>query len=132
MNPSTTQASSSDVNQAKREVARAERLLSTRLHEAGRAGDRTLTHALSVARPLLIGAATVAGVVWLVSLLRRPRRQAFLPPAPVRPSIVKEAFRAAALSLATSAAHRMGEHFLLGANAAQSTSTGRAAPPQQP
>jgi hypothetical protein len=118
------------MDKAKREVERAERMLSTRLHEAGVAGDRTLDNALSLARPLVIGAVAVAGVVWLVSLFRRPRRRALFEPAPARPSIMKEALRTVTLSLASAAARRVGEHFLLGQEAADSTPAGRALPRQ--
>ncbi len=128
----TNGARGSDVDEAKREVERAERLLSTRLLEAGVAGNRTLDRALSLARPLIVGAVAVAGVVWLVSALRRPRRRAWLEPAPARPSLLKEALRAAALSLASTGARHIGEHFLLASATTPSSSTERTAPPQYP
>jgi hypothetical protein len=128
----TNGAPTNDVDKAKREVERAERLLSTRLHEAGVAGERTLEDALSLARPLVVGAVAVAGVVWLVSLLRRPRRRPLLAVAPARPSIMKEALRTVTLSLASTAARRVGEHFLLQQEAAQSSSPGHALPPRHP
>lgn len=120
----------SDVDQAKRNVERAERLLSTRLHEAGVAGNRTLDQALSIARPLVVGAVAVAGVVWLVSLLRRPRRRALFAPPPARPSIMKEALRAATLSLASTAARHAGEHFLSAHEAARASATEHEVLPQ--
>ncbi len=128
----TNGALANDVDRAKREVERAERLLSTRLQEAGVAGDRTLDHAMSLARPLVVGAVAVAGVVWFVSLFRRPRRRPLFESAPARPSIVKEALRTVTLSLAATAARRVGEHFLLPKDAAESTPAGRAVPPQHP
>ncbi|HTQ06710.1 MAG TPA: hypothetical protein VMI54_22795 [Polyangiaceae bacterium] len=128
----TNGARKTDVDQAKREVEHAERMLSKRLHEAGVAGNRTLDRALSLGEPLLVGAVAVAGVVWLVSLLRRPRRRPLFETAPARPSIVKEALRAATLALASTAARRVGEHFLLAEAAPQSTSTGRKVPTQHP
>lgn len=123
-------APASDVDKAKREVERAERLLSTRLHEAGVAGDRTLDNALSLAKPLIVGAVAVAGVVWLVSVLRRPRRRPLFAAPAARPSILKEALRTATLSIASTAARRVGEHFLLAQEAADSSPAGRSLPPQ--
>src|SRR5689334_16940842 len=87
---------------ARREVARAERQLSHRLGEATAAGEATVKRAFAVAKPALIGIAVAAGVVWVVSLLRRPRRRAASNPS--EPSIIKEAVRAAALGLASAAA----------------------------
>jgi len=128
----TNGARRNDVDKAKRAVERAERLLSTRLQEAGAAGDRTLDSALSLAKPLVVGAVAVAGVVWLVSLFRRPRRRALFEPTPARPSIMKEALRTVTLSLASTAARRVGEHFLLPKEAAESSPAGRPVPPQRP
>lgn len=120
------------VAKAKREVEHAERVLSERLHEAGAAGERTLDQALSMARPVVVGAVAVAGAVWLVSLLRRPRRRPIFERAPARPSIMKEVLRTVTLSLAATAARRVGEHLLLGKETAELPPPGRAVPPQHP
>ena len=108
------------VDAAKRGVANAEQQLSHRLEEAGLAGQATVEQALSLVRPLVIGAVAVAGLVWLVSSLRRPRRRGFVLPEPSRPSVFNEALRAASLTLASSAARRLGEHWFSPHDAAES------------
>lgn len=118
------------VHAAKRDVERAEQMLSHRLEEAGVAGHATVERALSLVRPVVIGAIAAAGLVWLVSSLRRPRRRAFVPAEPARPSVVREAMRAASLSLASIAARRIGEHLFAPHDAAQLTLAGRSVPPR--
>jgi len=118
-----------EMRAAKRDVARAERALSRRLSEAGAAGQATVDHAVSLVRPVLIGAVAVAGLVWLASTLRRPRRRAFVPRQSTRPVLMNEALRAASISLASAAARHLGEH-LFANSATQSTPTGRAVPPR--
>jgi hypothetical protein len=115
---------------AKRDVTRAENALSRRLAEAGVAGQATVDRALALVRPLVIGAVAVAGVVWLVSALRRPRRRAFVPPAHRRPLLMNEALRAASLTLATAAARHLGEHLFANPDTTQSTPSRRAVPPR--
>lgn len=115
---------------AKRDVNRAERALSRRLEEAGAAGQATVDRALSLVRPVVIGAVAVAGLVWLVSTLRRPRRRAFVPAPYKRPFLMNEALRAASISLASAAARHLGEQLFAKSEQTQSTSTGRAVPPR--
>jgi hypothetical protein len=125
--------SSSDLERAEREVAQAEEALSHRLSEAKTAGEETLKRALSVAKPVLIGAAVVGGLVWVVSILRRsnsPRSRAVA--AVTERSVAAEVFRTAALSLASVAARRVAERYLALPDPIQSISTGRAGAPQSP
>lgn len=119
-----------ELQAAKRDVSRAEHALSQRLAEAGVAGQATVDRALALVRPLVIGAVAVAGVVWLVSALRRPRRRAFVPPASRRPLLMNEALRAASLSLVTAAARQLGEHLFANTDTTQSTPSRRAVPPR--
>src|SRR3954470_24176725 len=114
---------------AKQDVTRAERALSRRLTEAGAAGQATVSRALSLVRRIVVGAVAVAGLVWLVSALRRPRRRGFVPPRYKRPFLMNEALRAASLSLASAAARHLGEKLFADNERTQSTPTGRAAPP---
>jgi hypothetical protein len=130
MNRHAGTGSWSSVHTAKQNVAQAERALSHRLEEAGVAGQATIDHALSLVRPLVIGAVAAAGLVWLVSALRRPRRRGFVARQRTRPSVMNEALRAAGLTLASAAARRLGEHLFSTADAAQSTPAGRAVPPR--
>jgi hypothetical protein len=130
MNRHAGTGSWSAVHTAKQNVAQAERALSHRLEEAGVAGQATVDHALSLVRPLVIGAVAAAGLVWLVSTLRRPRRRGFVPREHARPSVMNEALRAAGLTLASAAARRLGEHLFATADATQSTPAGRPVPPR--
>ena len=130
MNRHAATGSWNAVHTAKRDVDQAGQNLSHRLEEAGLAGQATVDHALSLVRPLVIGAVAAAGLVWLVSALRRPRRRGFVPPERTRPSVVNEAFRAAGLTLASAAARRLGEHLFATTAATQSTPAGRAVPPR--
>ena len=114
------------VDTARREVARAESKFSSRLGEATAVGEASIERALSLAKPVLIGVAVVAGILWVASLFRRPRRRW----SPSEPSVLKEAARGAALSLASTAARRVGERLIAGTATPQWTSPGRAAPPQ--
>lgn len=109
---------------AKRDVQQAEQALSHRLEEAGVAGHATVEQAVSLVRPLVVGAVATAGLVWLVSALRRPRRRGFVLPERTRPSFLNEALRAASLSLASAAARNLGEHLFGVAASAQSTRRG--------
>lgn len=126
----------SSVNAAKRDVERAERMLSHRLEEAGIAGHATVERALSLVRPVVFGAIAAAGLVWLVSSLRRTRRRGFVLPEASRPSVMHEAVRAATLSLASMAARRIGErwfargHALRGSDVTEPTLAGHPVPPR--
>jgi len=118
------QARSNDVDDAKHEVARAERALSRSLHDASAAGRATMERAVSLAKPLLVGVAVVAGIVWLVKRARRARKPVWLK-QPSERSVLAEAARAATLSLASAGARKLAEHWLMApepaaaANAAQ-------------
>jgi hypothetical protein len=117
---------SNELDVARREVARAERQFSHRLSEVSAAGEATMKRAVSLAKPVLVGVAVVGGVVWLASLLRRGSRGRA--PGPSQPSILREALRSAALSLAAAAARRVGEHFLAANGAPPLVSPGRSVP----
>jgi hypothetical protein len=119
--------SKSELDRAQRDVARAEAALSERLHEATALGEATVKRAFSAAKPILIGAAVVGGVVWLVSMMRRPRRG---PMASRERGVGAEVFRAAALSLASVAARRVAERYLTLPESTQSIPARRAGSPQ--
>jgi hypothetical protein len=119
----------SDVDAARRDVERAERALSLRLNEASAVGRATLRSVLAVARPVLVGVALVAGAVWLARRFKRPRASAWLRPPPSERSVIAEATRAAALSLASAAARRVAERLLTVPVLDQSTPAGRADAP---
>jgi hypothetical protein len=102
-----------DLDAARRDVARAEERLSSRWRAAKVAGEKSVGRALSVARPVLIGAAVVGGVVWIVSSVVGKRRGRYRYGAPpTRSSLLGEMTRAAALALASAAAHRVADHYL--------------------
>jgi hypothetical protein len=119
--------SKSELDRAEREVAKAEAVLSERLHEATALGEATVKRAFSAAKPILIGAAVVGGVVWLVSMMRRPRRSSM---GSRERSVGAEIFRAAALSLASVAARRVAERYLSLPESTQSIPARRAGAPQ--
>jgi hypothetical protein len=111
--PPITSDETTDLDTARRDVARAEARLSNRWRAAKVAGEKSVGRALSVARPVLIGVAAVGGMVWLVSRLTggsrsRPRRYA----APTGPSLLGDMARAAALAFASTAARRLAETYL--------------------
>ena len=118
-----------DVDAAKLEVARAERALSQSLHDASDAGVATLKRAAVVARPVLLGAAAVVGLVWIVRSIRRSREPAWRRPPPAQRSVFGEVARTAALSLASTAARRLADRYLAEPAGLQSTSAGRAGSP---
>ena len=122
---------SNDLERAKVEVAQAEAALSKRLHEASVVGEATVKRAFALARPVLVGVVVLGGVVWIASMLRRPRRGGGRSVSSER-SVVSEVVRAAALSLASVTARRLGERWLAAPDAAQSISAGRAGAPQVP
>jgi hypothetical protein len=102
------------IHAARENVARAEARLSNRWRAAKVAGEKTVGRAMTVARPVVIGAVVVGGVVWLVTALSRrgrssPRR--FSAPAEPR-SLVSEMTRAAALALASAAARHLADRYL--------------------
>jgi len=123
--------SSNDLERAKVEVAQAEAALSKRLHEASVVGEATVKRAFALARPVLVGAVVLGGVLWIASMLRRSRRGGGRS-VPSERSVVSEVVRAAALSLASVTARRLGERWLASPDTAQSISAGRAGSPQVP
>jgi len=130
MNDESASVSSvNDVDAAKLEVERAERALSRSLHEVSDAGVATLKRAAGVARPVLIGAAAVVGVVWIVRSIRRAGQPAWRRPPPTERSVLGEVLRAAALSLASTAARRLADRLIHEPRGMQSTSAGRAGAP---
>ncbi len=111
--PPITSDDTTDLDSARRDVARAEERLSSRWRAAKVAGEKSVGRALSVARPVLIGVGVVGGVAWLVSRFvggSRPKRR-YAAPA-TGPSLVGEMARAAALALASTAARRLAEKYL--------------------
>jgi hypothetical protein len=124
--------SSNDVERAKVEVAQAEAALSKRLHEATVVGEATMKRAFALARPVLVGAAVLGGVIWIASMIRRSSRHGGGRAVSAERSVVSEVLRAAALSLASVTARRLGERFLTAPDATQSISAGRVASPQVP
>jgi hypothetical protein len=115
------------VTEAEAQVFRAEQDLSNRLQEATTAGKESAEKLLNAAKPALIGAAIVLGVVVVASLFRGSRRRSIWQ-RPAQRSLFGEIARAAALSLASSAARNFGERYL--SAAAHTSPPGRLAPPQ--
>jgi hypothetical protein len=115
MNGETTRqpGAANDVDDAQREVERAERALSRSLHDASAIGKETMTRAFKIAKPVLIGVIAVGGVVWLVRRARRPKGRPWLD-RPSERSVLAEAARAATLSLASAAARRIATQWLMG------------------
>jgi hypothetical protein len=102
-----------DLDSAREDVARAEERLSSSWRAAKVAGEASVGRAMSVARPLLIGAAVVGGIALLVSsLTRRGQRSARHLTIPSEPSLLAEMTRAAGLALASAAARRLADRFL--------------------
>jgi hypothetical protein len=114
---------------AQRDVTKAERALSHRLAEAGVAGQAAMDRAVSLVRPVVLGAVAVAGLVWLVSALRRPRRRGFVRPRSERPLLMNEALRAASLSLASAAARHLRERLFADVAPTRATPAGAVPPP---
>lgn len=121
--------SANEFDAAKLEVARAERALSQSLHEASDAGVATIKRAAVVARPVLLGAAAVVGIVWIVRSIRGARQSGWRRPPRSERSVLAEVTRAAALSLASAAARRLADRLLHDPTGMQSTSAGRAGSP---
>jgi len=101
-----------DLDAARRDVARAEARLSHRWRAAKVAGEKSVGRALSVARPVIIGVAVVGGVVWLVSRLTGGSRSRRRYAAPSGPSLAGDLVRTAALAVASTAARRLAERYL--------------------
>jgi hypothetical protein len=103
-----------DLDAARRDVARAEARLSNRWRAAKVAGEKSVGRAMSFAKPVLIGAAVVGGIALLVtSLSRRSRPIVRRVSVPTGPSLLSEVARAAALALASAAARRVAERYLV-------------------
>jgi len=98
----------SDIDSARDEVARAQRALSSRVREVSVAGEAALARTLATARPVLIGATVMTGVVVLVALVRRSRRARVTNAVP-ESSLLGQVARTVVLSLATVAARRLAE-----------------------
>lgn len=130
-----------DVDAAKREVEAAERALSHNLKRASNLGKATVDRAKQKAKPVVIAAAVVVGVIWVVSRVRRARqppllkalrkelREAQRLAAKEQHSALGDAARSAISALATTAARKLGERYI---NAAlhQATPAGHPAAPQ--
>jgi len=119
----------SDVDSARHDVLRAQRALSSRVREASVAGEAALARTLAGARPVLIGATVVTGVVVLVALLRRSRRPRVTSGVAER-SLLGQVARTLVLSLATVAARRLAES-IFPPGPMHSTSVGRGGSPQE-
>lgn len=110
---STTTHEVDDLDTARQDVARAEARLSDSWRAAKVAGEKTLGRAMSLAKPLAVGAVIVGGVVLLVSAVSRRKRRspwAYAPAGP--PSLIKETARAAALALASAGARHLANRYL--------------------
>jgi hypothetical protein len=111
---STTTRETDDLDTAREDVARAEERLSNRWRAAKVAGERTMGRAMSLARPVAVGAAIVGGVALIVRAVARRRRprpwRATAPAGP--PSLMSEMTRAAALALASAAARHLDNRYL--------------------
>lgn len=121
-----------DLEAAELEVKRAEAAFSETLQDASEAGRVVAQRMAKAAKPVLIGTAVLATLGIAVFALRSvrkpsPWRVRLQPP---RPSIFSEVVRAAVISLAATAARRVGENYLLGAPAEQATPPGQTASPQ--
>src|ERR1051325_6062450 len=100
------------VDAARDEVRQAEHRLANDLERASEAGQATIKSALAKARPFLLGAAVAATLVCVAVLWRRPRRRAAWANEPRERSVLRDAGRAAAVSIASAIARRLGEHLL--------------------
>lgn len=121
-----------DIAKAKLEVARAERALNDGVREVSLVGREGVKQALSVVKPALIAAVAVGGVVWIVTLVRRPRQISFeRAGGPEKKSIVREALRTLALSLATAAARRIADSLVSSGKEDHSIPARQSAPPHE-
>jgi hypothetical protein len=106
-------AAPTDLDAARRDVARAEARLSNRWRAAKVAGEKSVGRAMSFAKPMLVGAAVAGGIALLVtSLSRRGRSSVRRTSVPTGPSLVSEVMRAAALALASAAARKVADRYL--------------------
>jgi hypothetical protein len=113
MNDESSTLHNTDLDAARHDVERAEARLSSRWRAAKVAGEKSVGRAMSLARPVLIGAAVIGGVALLVSSLRRGRRpSARHYSVPTGPSLAADVARAVALALASTAARRLAERYL--------------------
>jgi hypothetical protein len=113
-----------DLDAARRDVEQAGERLSSRWRAAKVAGERSVSKALSVGRPVIVGVVLVGGAAWLVSSLMRSKRRGFRAPPATERSVVAEMARAAALALASTAARRLAERYLVLPAAAEGTRAG--------
>lgn len=130
-----------DVDAAKREVEAAERALSHDLRRASNLGKATVNRAKQAAKPVLIAAAVVVGVIFVVSRVRRARQPPLLRAlrrelrdaqrlaAKEQHSALGDAARSAFSALATTAARKLAEGYISTA-LHQPTPAGRPASPQ--
>lgn len=127
MNDETSPApNDTDLDTARHDVERAEARLSSRWRAAKVAGEKSVGRAMSLARPVLIGAAVIGGIALIVSsLTRRGRGSSRRYSMPTGPSLAADVARAAALALASTAARRLAERYLAVPTPSQSDLSGR-------
>jgi hypothetical protein len=114
-----------DLDAARHDVERAEARLSSRWRAAKVAGEKSVGRAMSLARPVLIGAAVIGGIALIVSSLTRRGRGSSRRYSPTGPSLAADVARAAALALASTAARRLAERYLAVPTPSQSDLSGR-------
>ena len=109
-----TDLSGDSLDAAKKAVERAEEKLSKDLSRVSQVGEATVDRFIETTRPLLIGAAVVAGAASVAALLVKAARRPRLATPSREPSLAREIVRAALLSLASVAARRYAERLFLG------------------
>lgn len=122
MNTAKIDPEADEISAREQEVARADSEFSTSIQRASEAGKATVERALVALRPVLIGAAVLAGGALVVALIRgkKARISVFAPHH--EPSQWSALARAAALALASAAGRRLADRWLAQAQKAHSSS----------
>jgi len=106
-------AGTTSVADAEARVARAGAAFSESLHEASLAGRETAERVASTLRPLLLGAGVLAGALVVARLWRSSGRSRAARPAVSTRSPWAVLVRSAGVALATMAARRLAERWIL-------------------
>lgn len=109
MDDDDTYRSDDALDAAKKAVERAEEKLSKDLNRVSQVGEATVDRFIESTRPLLIGAAVVAGAASIAAFVVRAGKRPRVSGGGREPSLAKEMVRAALVSLAAVAARRYGE-----------------------
>jgi hypothetical protein len=104
------------------DVARADSEFSTSIQQASQAGKATLERAVTMLRPVLIGAAVLATGALVVSLIRSRKARVSVFSQYQEPSPWPALVRSAALALASAAGRRLADRWLAQAQKTQSSS----------